>query len=306
MATGPGDPPAIVEAFGPQHGQQTVPHSEATALLVYAASLVPGTHGIFHTDCQWVHDSFVSGPSGSTGAMCIHAGLWRQIWRAIRLAPSFVVCKVKAHQSVASLPPGSEQRLKAHGNSLADRAANRGRLLHILPPDAVGNLKLIRQRVRDMGLFLARFENTSRSTCPHDATYHGAERAPPPHRAPRLPASRGHFVHQAGGRWRCIFCLRSNLSRPALVSSRCRAEHSALMHAVWRVGTFLVCHRCGAYSDRRARNLARPCSGRPTQSACVFLDRLRAGLHPVSGEFVAQPQPGSLFLDATMEIGDED
>jgi hypothetical protein len=134
---------------------------------------------------------------------------------------------------------------------------------------------------------------------------------------PRPVQLGGHQRVRRDGRWFCLAC-RAFSRLPRFASQRCRgsavqawaerasadAERDVVDgggHARRLTGPVLWCERCGAYADRCARGLTRPCAQWPANAAAeARRERLRRRLHPVTGEYLADVtvvEPSS-FLEA--------
>jgi hypothetical protein len=111
---------------------------------------------IFYTDCQWVVDCFQRGPICCTGALHVHADIWRRIWKIQDARSHRVVCaKVKAHATEADIAAGYEQWLK-EGNSYADAGAKLGRSRHPRNPALEKKSCKAYALVQMIGRFIAR------------------------------------------------------------------------------------------------------------------------------------------------------
>jgi hypothetical protein len=140
---------------------------------------------------------------------------------------------------------------------------------------------------------------------------------------PRPVQLGGHQRVRRNGRWFCLAC-RAFSRLPRFASQRCRgsavqawAERASADagrdvvdgggHARRLTGPLLWCERCGAYADRCARGLTRPCAKWPANAAAeARRDRLRQRLHPITGEYLAAVtvvEPGSFLEAAGSEAG---
>ena len=62
-------------------------------------------------------------------------------------------------------------------------------------------------------------------------------------------------------------------------------------HRFHRVGGYLFCAKCGAYTSGPLRLLGVRCAGHPTSQRRTILDRLMGGRHPKEGSFIGEPSP---------------
>ncbi len=118
-------------------------------------------------------------------------------------------------------------------------------------------------------------------------------RRPRPADAEAAAAADQHIWQFGYGLWRCDKCGTwargdSLTSRqcadkcPGHIAHRCAdnwARQGHKMAMVSGVAPFAFCTRCGAWGNRRARNLRRPCNG-PTPSGAAALARIAKGKHP--------------------------
>ena len=139
-----------------------------------------------------------------------------------------------------------------------------------------------------VGKFLAR--TLARYPFPTQRQSRKAKRpSPPPALAPDHHPAEGHHMVQHGPRWRCLRCFRSSATKRLAVSECVDVRQ----HRIWRVGPFLFCCRCGAYSCLSARGLTKDCPGWAPRGSIALsrLARLWEGLHPVHKTRVAAQRP---------------
>ena len=109
---------------------QTTPAAEASAFYYYVLHAIDKPGLTFYSDCQWVVDGFAGGSVMTTGAMHVHADLWRRIWQVLtQWHQPLTVEKVKAHVAAKDLAAGYSVFFK-EGNPYADAGAKRGRTHH--------------------------------------------------------------------------------------------------------------------------------------------------------------------------------
>ncbi len=112
----------------------------------------------------------------------------------------------------------------------------------------------------------------------------------------------GHALVRHRGGWRCTVCRCWSKHWHRMAPQRCegsatvrwanRAVELAAAgssqdgrgHDRYAYGDFVWCASCGAYAERFAVGLARPCPGRPLyDSRAAQLRRLQQGRHPLTG-----------------------
>ena len=88
---------------GPLPGPiQTSPAAEACGFLGYLRHVGMPPY-LYHTDCQWVVDSWLGGPLCCTAAAHIHADLWIKIWWCIDDLRGPKLCRLSR---LRRTPPG--------------------------------------------------------------------------------------------------------------------------------------------------------------------------------------------------------
>ena len=134
-------------------------------MLHYLVNAIDKEGLIFFSDCQWVVDSYGSGPTSCTGAAHVHADIWRKV-HALNDGRKHQVRveKVKAHATEADLAQGYPSWYK-EGNAYADAGAKIGRTRH--PRNQAEEKRIAKAFVllQTLGRFLARIsvENMKRA-----------------------------------------------------------------------------------------------------------------------------------------------
>ncbi len=199
-------------------------------------------------------------------------------------------------------------------NDLADKLAKNAARKHRVPAEIRARLAADDAHAESIAIILARLTHAAnnatvapkRDSAPSDGL--GAWRrsrpgAPSRSRtaAHRPPALGGHLLTRVSGEWRCGACRARSARWNWIAPKRCggsaaaqwaeraaalaaAAGHEGRGHRRYAYGTLVWCDRCGAYADRFAVGLARPCPGRPLYaSRAAQLRRLQRGRHPLTG-----------------------
>ena len=279
---------------GPLPGPvQSSPAAEAFGLWAYLkhCGLPPYQ---YHTDCQWVVNSWRSGSAACTGAQHVHADLWRKIWLAIDDlgGPAAVqVTKVKAHSSRAAVLEGRVSAVDKAANDFADAAAKTSTARHPQAPLAEARCARTWHCVTMVAKYLARVHWRA-AEAGHDTTSRSGRLRPTRDMLRFMRACRpsDHRLFLKLGRWRCAHCWRSALTHAAIRALPCRTQRR---HRVHTTGSLFFCWRCGAYSRKKARLLLIPCRGRPPRGShgARVLGALAMGCCPISGEPIDRPFP---------------
>ena len=198
---------------------------------------------------------------------------------------------VKAHRAESEVEIGTQDWLDFKGNEHADLLAKEGAAMFDVSLEDAARVNSLFRKVKRVALHIGR----ALALWPSRPSV--ASR-----RSFRRPAAK-HDLHQFAwdGRGRfCSVCLRS--ARSPSSAARCpgsspifgRILSSDFGHKLWaatidRSSLLIFCNRCGAFSERRAAHLARPC-GAPSEFAPIFFRQLRQGLHPTdSGRRLGKP-----------------
>ena len=223
----------------------------------------------------------------------VHAGALREGLRALKGQSRPLVFKVVGHarEKRIAIP-----LVDAIGNESADEAAGLGEAMHPQPTERQFKDT---DRAWKMALLVATLASQVLSLWLRPARL---EFALPRFR--RLKASKSADVpveHQhkwgyAWGKWQCLICSR--MSKDPLCSSArfsyCRGFNRVLQgilanpqghHLVGfsiRGQTFLICLKCGGWSNTRARLLDVRCCRMPVSAGKTALSKLRQGRYPHS------------------------
>ena len=266
---------------------QSTPAAEATAFLYYLRYANDKKTMVFYSDCQWVVDCFHRGPSCCTGALHVHADIWRQIWRINDARTHRVICaKVKAHASAADMAAGYDQWLK-EGNSYADAGAKLGRSRHPREPDLEKKACKAYVLVQMLGRFIARSCAESMragdDVPPHDRNLKKIRKEV----CREKTRSPKHAIVEDNERFRCLWCLKSAATSEALKTAKCSQAGG---HNLWRSSGITICSRCGGYSQFSTRLLGAECTGTAVGSRKHWLKRVFSlHLHPVEDKRIQRP-----------------
>ncbi len=236
-----------------------------------------------------------------TSSKCATADLWKRAkWLVQDHGGGVNAHKVKAHRSRAKAfeEDGTVGVISWGGNDAADKHARqlaRSRWETLAPFEDELRRKRdhLRQHVRRAAIVFAAAQRRL------DAA--GIPRAP---RATTRRANRGaktecgdHVLHVGDPQktWSCSKCrliANTPASRRSLAQRRCNGEISDRIpesHQLQFSAGVLWCRRCGAYTTRLPRALARTCPGQaPSAAAANVLKRLRRGLPPTTAAYLVQ------------------
>ncbi len=213
-------------------------------------------------------------------------------------------------------------------NALADRLAKSAAAQHRVPDDIRERIAEDQLSVRTAAMMLARITHAAnnrptpprRDSAPTDRL--GAWARPCNGRrsggrtrtrgASQRPAALGgHTICRHLNGWRCTTCRKRSTRWHLFAPQQCEGSATARWarravqiaaagdfgegrgHVRYAYGEFVWCASCGAYADKFAVGLARPCPGRPLYSSrAAQLRRLQQGRHPLSGiSFGVQAEP---------------
>ncbi len=274
----------------------TLPQSSQSAEhAAYAGvSHVLDDDAIIYGDCKTVLDMAKLPPCRRFDGRRKYAGVHLSMRKHPEgLARMVQTVKVKAHQTISNIED-EDERWRAIGNDLADKAAKQARLRHPQPsPELAAQISFWERRApyvveavaTAMPLFppLGGKLTRRRRRCTDDA----AAKAGPT----EVPV---HQWEYAAGRWRCARCWTYVAGQGGVPSSRrgepCQSDRVPHRQRLFeRLGHVMLhtdgelpitfCARCGGWSSRRANRLARAC-GQPTGAGKMALKRIASGLHP--------------------------
>jgi ribonuclease HI len=252
--------------------------AEIWCILIWLQHLDPSVHSAtLYSDSQIAVDGF-GNLLGVAMAEQPYASIWRAISEAVDdiAGVSLQVVKVPAHISVEAAAARGPRGLHLRaGNRWADILAKAGSKKH--PDSTVCRTRqarvdaLLREIVPWFGRCLSLLVDTAMLPS-----------RPPPGKFGRLRLLRRHLVSSIHGQERCCRCLR--VASGGAVPGPCLAR-SDRPHHLCTIPGGVVCSICGSYSFSRTFKLAQSCRGPPlvaNSSGRRSLDRLWAGLHPVS------------------------
>ncbi len=176
--------------------QQTPQSAEFATLAIARYMIDIGRAADVASDCLNVlRDVNAVGLRAMIGRR-VHAGLVREVKTDLNWARHVEVRKVKAHQSIAVLPPGP-QREDAIGNDWADDDAKEAAKLHPRPSPAMEqDLQAQLKRAKIILRTIAKVMQTF-SPMPADKW----QRAPAAREGAVMDASGGHQCHASGRPW---------------------------------------------------------------------------------------------------------
>ncbi len=198
---------------------------------------------------------------------------------------------------------------------MADKLAKAAARKHRVPAEVRERLAADDANAETMAIILGRLtyaanNNTAppkRDSAPTDALGAWRKKSRPgaPSRSRtavhRPPALGGHILTRVGDEWRCGACRARSRRWNWIAPQRCggsaavqwaeravalaaAAGHEGRGHRRYAYGPLVWCEVCGAYAERFAVGLAKPCPGRPLYaSRAAQLRRLQRGRHPLSG-----------------------
>jgi len=271
---------------------QEVNFAELFALYQYFCYALPydGEY-TYYSDSSFVVNGWRKGQQVCCSSWSIYCNLWQQVFdKAQDLGIESVhVFKVKAHRSIKT-SLNMFDSLKILANQRADVLCKEAAAKHFANKNWYDRLKCQKQLIVENAKFLARV------LCAHIDNFpkEDLERIPlGPRVVPDSSASQSgkhSFRALSRGGFRCILCLASSADGKA--TSRCMQNVLELGHRIWTTGAVHFCAVCGAYSFGRLGLLMKPCPGKAnTQHLIRARRRLHAGLHPVTGEELALPEP---------------
>jgi len=212
------------------------------------------------------------------------------------------VRKVKAHQDIAALVPGSEDWRLARGNEQADLKAKEALRLH-QPHDSDSMTKgqILGERLEDFLQFQAR----AMELWPRRPRAKRLQRGDlQPQAVP--PAKEGRLQHDWQWRrtsqiWVCMMRLSSTVNKarrrdccPGRSLKMREVLEPELRHVLWafnlQPGFIVACSRCGAWCDREPRGLLKHCPLTASKEGAACWERLSEGMHPkIRGCRVGRP-----------------
>ncbi len=283
--TAAGVPIKTLQLPVPRHLPQT---SQAAEYLIMAVAFefLRGTTAIVG-DCLNVVKAYAADARKALAPTRKYAGLVASSFKNPAARRDATVSWTRAHRT----PTGRESAEEAadiHGNAAADTAAGAAIALHpALGADVEAaveyHTKRIKHVVAAVAAAMAIFPPAPRDMA----------RAPRPTTIDEARQTRQHLWRWRAGKWRCEACgdyvtktsvpqyrRRQKCTGRTLVDSA--EAYAANGHALIRAEAdipFVMCSHCGAWGNRRARLLRRPC-GAPTAAGAQALKRLLRGQHP--------------------------
>jgi len=281
---------------------QEVNYAELFALYQYLSNAFSyDNEYTYYSDSSFVVNGWRKGQQACCSSWAIYCNLWQQNFdKALDLGiQSIRVFKVKAHRSIKT-SLNMYDSLKILANCRADVLCKEAAAKHFANKLWYDKLKSQKQLVVENAKFLARV------FCEHVDKFprEDFERIPPgPRAVPDASASQSgkhSFRALSRGGFRCILCLAS--SSDGRAATKCRQNVLELGHRIWTTGAVHFCAVCGAYSFGRLGLLSKPCPGRANTLHLTHARRwLHAGLHPLTGEELALPEPNFPELKPTQE-----
>lgn len=261
--------------------------------LKWALRLTPGDVTII-TDCDTTNKGLLfKHYQEPTGNLAAH---WHQIGKSIQARQGGInVHKITSHQSVELMKTTKESVHSLRGNNYADALATKGAQMHSFGQ----NLK----QKHDQAQKLSRqIQMMMTATAFHTTSHKGEQELPQTqhNKLQTLEAISGHTMYKIGWKaWQCTTCKQrpGNSLYKWLQEAQCPGElpqpegefhilpckgrrpltkqmaHSS--HTLAQYAGITFCWRCGRWSHRVARGLAKKC-GDPTARGRVALARLRA------------------------------
>ena len=254
--------------------------------------------------------------------------MFNLVFTAIDDTPLEAFVWMPAHSTaddVGSLLLGNEAPLSEvdrQSNARADAEAKAAVEAHRVPVEVRRRVKQEAKRVREAAMWLGRVTHlaNSHADAPHRdsegtrwksrRTGSGGLRRHLQPRGPTVAAEQrpaalgGHVVFRQRSSWLCVVCWRSSSSWDKFAPQRCAssvAEHDSWGHCMMLSGDVHWCLRCGAYAQRKAKGLARPCPGPPGRwqrgGRALQLRALRQQRHPRTGEHLPDACPALLSAD---------
>ncbi len=241
------------------------------------------------SDCANVVRAANAPVSKALGPGRMYAGiLMDQYARADAASKGTVISWVKAHRAEADTMDAETIR-DVRGNAIADALAGEAVSLHPQPTDAQRaelefRLKRAPLIAKAVGVALAMFPPAEKQRMGRRAR---------PANVDEAKAKQQHFWAFSQGAWRCECCgtwARSDSLTAKQKAERCQGHMAHKQAGTWTSkghvvamvegdAPFAFCSRCGAWGNRRARNLMRQCAG-PTPAGSQALRRIASGRHP--------------------------
>ncbi len=265
---------------------------QAAEYVAYAAAVqfVAGA-SIFYGDCANVIRQAGAVPKKVCTPTARYSGVMRDTQRVPeRLRQVVEFRKIKAHvdpNAIADL----EQRGHAQGNAEADLLAKAAARRH--PPQSPAEEALLETNIDDAVSIIKLAAAVLRHWPPQEKT-------PRPKRTGAGPGApkkngRAHVWEFVDSAWRCRVCLRCAIGakeNPRGTRGFCTGGTAAgksreaeggghtLGYAKGVGMPIMFCYRCGSWTARRSRGLARTCAGIPTAAGRQALGYINKGRHP--------------------------
>ncbi len=275
-----------------------MPRGELTALLTcLEVGLLPIT---YVGDCRAVIDGLAKGVTQDmTSSNATMPDLWKKVqWRLRDHGPGVAGQKIKAHRSATrAFDEGGQAGLAAwRGNRAADaKAKELAKATWARMEQTERDPQQRRERLRELvgraAILSAVAQKQLDSAGAPRKTKKNRRCANKPDRS--VCGSHSLTRDQHSGEWSCSRCrliANTAASRRSLAQQRCRGELAERIPGSHRVrfsSGVLWCQRCGAYTTRLPRALARECPGQPPSAAAGnVLRRLQRGLMPTTADYL--------------------
>ena len=277
-------------AFGPVW-QPMIQSAPAAEWMAWLMAIKLGARSCIKSDNKHVVDWNVQSDSMAATGNAVHAGSIRESLRSLRGLPRPTVEKVVGHAREKGIAIPLPDAL---GNEAADEAAGMGRDLHP-QPTAKQTQDLDRLWARALLVCQLASKVLSLWLRPHRLDFALPRfRRLRPHR--EVPLAEQHHWCYAWGKWQCTVCARMcrHPLPPAARRSRCSGDNKVIQRILSNPQghhlcgftisgqTFLICLRCGAWSNMRAKLLDVRCCKAPATSGKTALGMVRRGLYPHS------------------------
>lgn len=291
--------------------EQDARGAELYAFLFYLQNAVPDATGgyRYHTDSQWLYDQWHHSYASSAEGATPHAGIWRRIDHQVSEIggkSSITVIKILGHRKV--IPSMSLlEVLAAKANACADSHAKLGAALHPQDPAAQQRMQRCMMISSQVVRFLGRTALWIQTHCAVQLAAARESRTEAAARnsglgglrvvEPRFGARHEIVVHPNDPRARCCMCW-SSAPDPIMLAREPCAAPLGTGHCIFRLGPYVFCASCGAFSKVHALKLQRLCTHRCTNPRVLGL--LSQGRDPYKRSLIGRPErifPAS-FMDA--------
>ncbi len=266
---------------------------QAAEFVAYAAAVqyMAGPSTVFG-DCANVIRQATASPRARIAPTRKYSGVMRDMLKyPHRLAHQESFVKVRAHVDIHSIQEEEGRRL-AMGNDLADRLAKEAVKDHPAPSPAEEAMLAVdladaKAIVKYAAAALRRWPALDKKI--------GGTRMPGGRKRQARKQEDRHDWAFVEGAWRCSRCLKcafGSADHPGDSRGKCtgigtdaRAEEAKERgHSVAILESdglpIICCMKCGAWTARRRRGTAKPCTGRPTKAGAQALYNIHRGKHP--------------------------